>query len=108
MKKATVNSRTALTFDEWVEHGYRVKGGMKSAARNSAGKATFTMKQVWFVPESKRDIYLAPPQSSATPPAEVAKAIAQKEKADEKRHEYIDPTFNAAEQEFEEGEEPPR
>lgn len=105
--KKPVSNRSALTFDEWVEHGYRVKAGMKSAGRNAAGKATFTMKQVWFVPENKRAQYLPPPQSSATPPAEVAKAIAQKEKADEKRHEYIDPTFNAADQEFEEGEEPP-
>lgn len=102
-----MNKHSALTFDEWSEHGYRVKAKMKSSGRNDAGQATFTVKQVWFVPENKRDQYLKPIQSSVTPPVEIANSIALRKKTNETRHGFIDLTFNAADQQFKKGEEPP-
>lgn len=104
-KSRPINNRTALTFDEWFENGYRIKKGMKSSGRNSKGQATFTMKQVWFVPKDKRDIYLAPPSND--PPPEIVKSLKKKAKAEEEKHLYIDSSFDVVGQEFEDGEEPP-
>jgi len=84
------DTRQALTFDEWFEQGYRIKKGEKSAQRNSAGKSTFTMDQVWFVPVNSRSKWLVPPK----PPAEVLQSIAQKKTLEEDRHNFIDPTFD--------------
>ena len=105
MKKAIPNKRSALSFDEWVEHGYRVRAGMKSAVRNKEGKATFTFKQVWFVPESKRAIFLAPPSNE--PPADIKKSIADKAKKDEDRHNHMADGFRPELQSFSAEDEPP-
>lgn len=105
MGSESVSKRSALTFDEWAEHGYRVRAGMKSAGRNKAGKATFTMKQVWFVPENKRDIYLTPPSNE--PPKEIKKSLAAKAKADEDRHNHMANDFRPELQSFTDDDEPP-
>jgi hypothetical protein len=100
-----MTSRTALSFDEWFEHGYRVKKGMKSGGRNSKGAPTFTLKQVWLVPENKRSIFLKPPSNE--PPKEITKALKEKEAAEEEKHLYIDTSFDVTDQKFEDDEEPP-
>lgn len=93
MKKTITHESSALTFDEWVEHGYRIKKGEKSNGRNAKGQPTFTMSQVWFVPVNSRHIYLASPKPTE-PPKEILKEIERKKIAEEDRHNYIDPTFD--------------
>ncbi len=93
----------ARTFEEWVEAGYRVSKGMKSAARNKDGKPTFAPDQVWLVPPDKREQYLTP-----TVPAVAleAKARAEARMGDEEaRHEFMDPDFEP--EEFTLDESPP-
>jgi hypothetical protein len=102
----SISARTSLTFDEWVENGYRIKKGEKSKGRDAKGRPTFTLKQVWFVPENKRDIYLAPPKP-AEPPKEIIAEIKRKKIAEEERHNYIDPTFDPTDQIFSPEDEPP-
>lgn len=89
------SSRTALTFDEWVENGYRVKKGEKSSGRNKDNKATFTLKQVWFVPEDKRDQYLS--ETPQSPPKEIVDRIHVKVVQDENKHNFMAEDFDPSE-----------
>lgn len=45
-KEKKFDAGTPHTFQEWSEHGYRIKKGSKSTARNDVGVATFTKNQV--------------------------------------------------------------
>lgn len=45
-KEKEFNAGQPHTFQEWSDHGYRIKKGSKATGRNEAGVATFIRNQV--------------------------------------------------------------